>query len=87
MKLNLRGPRRTNRDLLAAYREIQRLEAELEVRIAPEEYPELAEQIAYWQTAAFQANERAEIYQFAMQQIMGVTKEMLEGLLKDIDGI
>ena len=73
--------------MLAAYREIQRLEAELEVRIAPEEYPELAEQIAYWQTAAFQANGRAEIYQFAMQHIMGVAKEMLEGLLKDIDGV
>lgn len=87
--MNVRGSSRKTLTLAldAAYREIQRLNCELELCVRPEEVPDLTEQLAFWQNSAFTANERAEVFRFAMEEIASVTQQMLEGLLKDIDGI
>lgn len=63
------------------YKEIQRLEAELELRIKPEEYPDLLESLTFWQNEAFLATTAAHDLRFAMQQIQMLAQQMMDDLL------
>lgn len=63
------------------YKEIQKLNAELELRIRPEEYPDLLESLTYWQNEAFAAKADNMTLRYALQQVHLLATKMMEDLL------